>query len=123
MGRYADGMSENGIVEKSDKKNEEKNSGEARTEEAPPPTPFDHPLFLPVLLLGGMLWFGYDGWIETDPEMLEHRGFNRIGFAVLSILTMWFGYKGVTEWKQEKEEAERAADPAADRDNRPPPIA
>ncbi|MBW2293788.1 MAG: hypothetical protein JRG94_15960, partial [Deltaproteobacteria bacterium] len=30
------------------------------------PTPFDHPLFLPVLLSGLTLWFGYDGWINQD---------------------------------------------------------
>jgi len=71
-------------------------------EEESPPTPFDHPLFLPVLLFAGMLWFGYDGWIETDPDMVEHQSFNRYGFGVLTLLTAWFGYKGWGEYKEEQ---------------------
>jgi hypothetical protein len=67
-----------------------------------PPTPFDHPLFLPALLFLGMLWFGYDGWINQDPDMLEHQDFNRIGFGVLTALTGWFGYRGYFEWQEEK---------------------
>ncbi len=77
-------------------------------EEESPPTPFDHPLFLPVLLFAGMLWFGYDGWIETDPDMLEHRAFNRYGFGALTLLTAWFGYKGWGEYKEDQ--AAKAAD-------------
>jgi hypothetical protein len=79
--------------------------------QGPPPTPFDHPLFLPVLLFAGMLWFGYDGWIETDPDMLEHRTFNRGGFAVLTVLTGWFGYKGLVEFKEDKAARERGEGP------------
>ena len=41
-----------------------------RDRNAPPPTPFDHPFFLPVLLLAGAIWFGYDGFINVDPEIL-----------------------------------------------------
>jgi hypothetical protein len=37
------------------------NDTEKAVPQGPPPTPFDHPLFLPVLLFAGMLWFGYDG--------------------------------------------------------------
>ncbi len=72
----------------------------------PPPTPFDHPLFLPALLFAGMLWFGYDGWINQDPDMQEHLDFNRYGFGVLTLLTAWFGYKGIAEWREEKAERE-----------------
>jgi hypothetical protein len=67
-----------------------------------PPTPFDHPLFLPVLLFAGMLWFGYDGFINSDPDMAEHRAFNQIGFAILTLLTAWFGYKGYNEFLEDK---------------------
>jgi hypothetical protein len=74
-------------------------------DEEQPPTPFDHPLFLPVLLLAGMIWFGYDGWLNQDPEMLEHQTFNRVGFGVLSVLTAWFGYRGVQDYRAERKTA------------------
>ena len=85
--------------------------------EEPTQTPFDHPLFLPVILGGLMLWFFYDGFINTDPEMMEHRTFNQVGFAVLSVATSWFGWKGVKEMRQ-------ISAAAANRDGsgRPPPI-
>ena len=31
-------------------------------------SPFDHPAFLPVILWGLSIWFGYDGWINQDPD-------------------------------------------------------
>jgi hypothetical protein len=31
-------------------------------------SPFDHPAFLPVLLWGLALWFGYDGWFNENIE-------------------------------------------------------
>ena len=70
-------------------------------EEGPAPTPFDHPLFLPVLLTGLMLWFGYDGWF--NPEMEEHRTFNQVGFVVLLIGAIYTGLKGYREWKEDQE--------------------
>ena len=83
-------------------KREEDNPVEAASNtERPetPPTPFDHPLFLPVLLVAGMVWFGYDGWINQDPDMLEHREFNRYGFGALTLAAAWFGRKGWIEWQ------------------------
>lgn len=74
-------------------------------EPGPPPTPFDHPLFLPALLSAGVVWFGYDGWINTDPDMLEHQTFNRYGFGVLLILSGWFGFKGWREWQDDRANA------------------
>ena len=74
--------------------------------QGPPPTPFDHPLFLPALLVAFMLWFGYDGFINQDPEMLEHQDFNRYGFGVLVLAAAWFGYKGWNEWQADKAESE-----------------
>jgi hypothetical protein len=88
-------------------------------QQGPPPTPFDHPLFLPTLLLAGVLWFGYDGWINTDPEMMEHQTFNQVGFAALVVLFGWFGYKGYNEWQEDK--AKAAEDSASGAP--PPPIA
>lgn len=92
-------------------------------EEKPPPTPFDHPLFLPIILLGLALWFGYDGFVEDDPKMLEHLTFNRVGFALFAAAGLWFGYRGFREWKQTREKRE---DFGTDQDfdgRRPPPIA
>jgi hypothetical protein len=77
-------------------------SGEGGAPPGPPPTPFDHPLFLPALLVAGMVWFGYDGWINQDPDMLEHQTFNRYGFVVLTVLAGWFGWKGWREWQEER---------------------
>ncbi len=72
--------------------------------DGPAPTPFDHPLFLPILLLGLTLWFGYDGWINMDPDMMEHRTFNRVLFVPLFIGTVHFGIRGVREWKEDQEQ-------------------
>lgn len=70
---------------------------------APPPTPFDHPFFLPVILLGLTLWFGYDAYLNQDPEMLEHLAFNRFGFRLLLGATLWFGYRGWSELRDRPE--------------------
>ena len=83
-------------------------------EEAPAPTPFDHPLFLPVLLFAFSLWFGYDGFLNDDPDMMEHQTFNRVGFAVWVVLLAYYGYRGLREMR---EDAARPGDP-----ERPDPI-
>lgn len=95
----------------------------ASGDQKPPPTPFDHPLFLPVVLAGMALWFGYDGFIEDNPEMREHLTFNRVGFALLFLAALWFGYKGIKEWRQMRGESGELGS-EGDRDGgRPPPIA
>lgn len=73
-------------------------------EEEQAPTPFDHPLFLPVLLSGLTLWFGYDGFINTDPDMLEHGTFNRVGFGVLLIAAIYYWATGYKEWKEDQKQ-------------------
>ena len=55
-----------------------------------------------ALLIAGMVWFGYDGWINQDPSMLEHQTFNRVGFVLLTIGAAWFGYKGWHEWQDDR---------------------
>ena len=74
----------------------------AQQDSAYQPTPFDHPLFLPVLFLAFCLWFGYDGWLNSDPDMLEHLSFNRYGFGVLLALTVWFGVRGLKEFNSSR---------------------
>lgn len=60
-------------------------------------SPFDHPAFLPVLLWALAVWFGYDGFFNQDPDMLEHVTFNRGGFAILVVLGGWFTFQAVKE--------------------------
>jgi hypothetical protein len=67
-------------------------------------SPFDHPAFLPVLLWGLAAWFGYDGWINQDPEMLEHLAFNRWGFAVLVVLGLYFTVQSVRDARARKDQ-------------------
>jgi hypothetical protein len=72
---------------------------EAEEQEDAPRNPFDNPLFLPVLLLALALWFGYDGWINQDAHMLEHRTFNQVGFAILVIGVVWSAYRARQEMR------------------------
>ena len=85
-------------------------------DDEPVETPFDHPLFLPVILVGLSLWFGYDGFINQDPDMLKHLAFNRGGFAVFALAAAFFGYKGFREMQQDKRERQ---DPPRGEDDRP----
>ncbi len=71
----------------------------------PPPNPLYHPLFLPVLLVAFSLWFGYDGFLTTDPEMLEHQTFNRIMFAIMLPLCLWMVPRGIREFREEQAQA------------------
>jgi hypothetical protein len=70
-------------------------------------SPFDHPAFLPVLLWGLAVWFGYDGWINQNPEMLEHVAFNRWGFGVLVVLGTYFTIQSIREVRARDREAPR----------------
>ena len=78
-------------------------SGQAKRERrGPPPNPLYHPLFLPVLLVAFCLWFGYDGFLTTDPDMLEHQGFNRVMFGLTAILCLWVVPRGIKEHRAEQ---------------------
>ena len=66
-------------------------------------TPFDHPFFLPAILLGLSLWFFWDGFVVP---MEEHLTFNRWGFAVLATLTLWFGRRAILEMREDRENEE-----------------
>jgi hypothetical protein len=80
----------------SDAERNEAPETEGEAEDAPR-NPFDNPLFLPVLLFGLALWFGYDGWINQDPKMLEHLAFNRYGFGVLAVGFVWSAFRARAE--------------------------
>jgi hypothetical protein len=85
---------------------ESESADEASETEAPAPTPFDHPLFLPALLFAFALWFGYDGFLNDDPEMMEHQTFNRVFFAVWVVLLGYYGYRGLQEMREDRADAE-----------------
>ncbi len=41
------------------------------------------PYLFPIILAFMGLWCFYDGWLTTDPEMLEHSTFNRVTSGIL----------------------------------------
>ena len=49
------------------------------------PTPFDGPWFLPLILVALTVWFTYDGWFSTDPDLQADLLFNRVGAVVWAI--------------------------------------
>ena len=57
-------------------------------------SPFDHPAFLPVLIWGLAIWFGFDGWFNPKIEAVM---FNRYGFGVLVVLGIYFTIQSVRE--------------------------
>jgi len=59
----------------------------AEDEPRRPSTPFENPWFLPVVLGLLTLWFGYDGWFNPEMEWIR---FNRIGFGVCLLATLWY---------------------------------
>jgi len=55
-------------------------SEDQKKQAAPPEiSPYLFPLILAIM----GAWCFYDGWLTTDPEMLEHATFNRVTSGVL----------------------------------------
>lgn len=52
-----------------------------------------NPYIFTILLLGFGFWCFYDGWLTTDPDMLEHATFNRVLSAILIPWGVWDFYK------------------------------
>ena len=79
--------------------------GDAPEAEEPARTPFDNPFFLPAMLWIFAVWFGYDGWFNTDEHMLEPGtlAFNRYGFPVIVVLAIWTTVRGLRERREERE--------------------
>ncbi len=89
-------------------------SSEARPERrGPPPNPLYHPLFLPVLLVAFTLWFGWDGFLTTDPEMQEHQTFNRIMYLVMQPICLRSVPRGIQEFLEDHQIAARERGEAA----------
>lgn len=71
----------------------------------PPPNPIHHPLFLPVLLVAFTLWFGYDAFLTLDPEMQEHKTFNRIMYLVMQPICFRVIPRGISEFLEDQQVA------------------
>lgn len=69
-------------------------------DDGPPSTPFDNPLFLPILLWLFTAWFCWDAWIEP---MEEHLAFNRYGFFVVLVLALYFTWRAIQEKREDAE--------------------
>lgn len=79
-----------------------------------PAPPQVSPYLFPVLLIGFGLWCGYDGWLTTNPEMLEHQTFNRVAAGVL---LLWGAVDLYRTHKQENAEKEAGTESPSE----PPP--
>jgi len=91
-------------------------SGDARERRGPPPNPLYHPLFLPVLLVAFMLWFFWDGFLTSDPDMLKHQTFNRVSFVVTLLLCLRVVPRGIREFREERGTAKSSTNPSATRE-------
>ena len=58
-----------------------------------PAPPRMNPYVFTVLLFALGLWCFYDGWLTTDPEMLEHAMFNKVLSCVLLPWAIWDFFK------------------------------
>ena len=67
----------------------------------PPPNPLDHPLFLPVLLVAFCLWFAWDGFLASDPEMAKHQTFNQIMFFIMLPFCLWLVPRGIQAFRSD----------------------
>ncbi len=74
----------------------------------PPPNPLYHPLFLPVLLVAFCLWFGWDAFLTSDPDMMEHQNFNRVMFFITLPICLWVVPKGIKEHREDQAKAAAA---------------
>ncbi|MBW2242512.1 MAG: hypothetical protein JRH01_11040 [Deltaproteobacteria bacterium] len=70
------------------------------------PTPLDGPYFVPVLLLAGALWFGYDGFLNPDrldpaASLSKYLAFNQWGAGILAAAGLGLGLRA---WLQQRNE-------------------
>jgi hypothetical protein len=70
-------------------------------------SPFDHPAFLPVLIWGLAIWFGFDGWFNPKIEAVM---FNRYGFGVLVLLGIYFTIQSIREVRARDQQSGNRAD-------------
>lgn len=75
---------------------------ETKKKQPPEISPYLFPLILAVL----GIWCTYDGWLTSDPEMLEHQTFNRVTGA---ILVVWSTIDFIRTRRIEKSYSEKEA--------------
>ena len=78
-----------------------------------PAPPQVSPYLFPIGLFCFGLWFFYDGWISTDPGMLEHLMFNRIGSAILlpwAVIDFFRTHKSEKQYKAREQAAKTEPD-------------
>jgi len=66
-------------------------------------SPFDHPAFLPVLLWGLAVWFGFDGWFNPKIEAVM---FNRYGFGSWWSSPLYFTIQSIREVRARDRESD-----------------
>ncbi len=82
---------------------QEPDDSEFEEDEAPAPTPFDNPYFLPAVLWGLAAWFGFD--IVTDAQAYQdYPNFNRGGFGLLSLAAVSFTRSAILEKRALREQ-------------------
>jgi len=62
------------------------------------------PYIFPVLLAIIGIWFFYDGWLSTEPDMQEHLMFNRVGSVILlpwAVVDFFRTRRSENEYKRE----------------------
>ena len=71
------------------------------------PTPFEHPLFFPAVMLAFLLWFGYDGWLNPEyqegGDKHESLGFSRWGAGAILVAFAYFTYRGLQVMREDRE--------------------
>jgi hypothetical protein len=58
-------------------------------------TPFDGPWVMPAVLLGFAAWFGYDGWLNDDPDMARWWWFNQGGAVLFGLSALVLGLRAL----------------------------
>ena len=71
-----------------------------KTKKAPPRM---SPYIFTILLIGFGLWCFWDGWLTTDPDMLEHAMFNKVLSVVLLPWGIYDFFKINTRQKNKKQ--------------------
>lgn len=106
--RYVPAMSEQSDEIKSGSLPESPDTGGQPVRRGPPPNPLYHPLFLPILLVVFTLWFGFDAFLTSDPEMAQHQTFNRIMYLVMQPICFRTVPRGISEFLEDQEAAGRS---------------
>jgi hypothetical protein len=65
--------------------------------------PFDHPWFLPGLLYGFAVWFGYDGWLNPDIKSVT---FNRVMAPLWLAGAVYYTIQNLRDRRRRREAAQ-----------------